>query len=105
MQPAAKRPLFSSMSIYGRRGRGANGAKSSSFACSPARGGSANVRKRWQRILSRDGTRLVQPRPENLHPTTVTFTQVRTAINNAARDIDRHHVLVLAAGLSYYFVM
>jgi len=35
----------------------------------------------------------------------VTFTQIRTAINNAGRDIDRHHVLVLAAGLSYYFVM
>src|SRR3954471_1039136 len=37
--------------------------------------------------------------------TTVTFTQVRTAVTNAARDVDRHHVLVLAAGLSYYFVM
>lgn len=40
-----------------------------------------------------------------MHPTNVTFTQFRSAINNAARDIDRHHVFVLAAGLSYYFVM
>ena len=35
----------------------------------------------------------------------VTLTQLRTAIANAARDVDRHHGLVLAAGLSYYFVM
>jgi membrane protein len=35
----------------------------------------------------------------------VTITQFRTGIMNAVRDVDRHHVLVLAAGLSYYFVM
>lgn len=35
----------------------------------------------------------------------MTLTQFKTAVGNAARDVDRHHVLVLAAGLSYYFVM
>jgi len=35
----------------------------------------------------------------------VTLTQLKNGIVNAARDVDRHHVLVLAAGLSYYFVM
>jgi membrane protein len=35
----------------------------------------------------------------------VTLTQLRHGIVNAARDVDRHHGLVLAAGLSYYFVM
>ena len=35
----------------------------------------------------------------------MTYTQVKTAVFNTVRDVDRHHVLVLAAGLSYYFVM
>jgi membrane protein len=35
----------------------------------------------------------------------VTFTQFKSAVLHSARDVDRHHVFVLAAGLSYYFVM
>lgn len=35
----------------------------------------------------------------------MTFTQVRSAIARTARDIDHHHLFVLAAGLSYYFVL